>query len=278
MHLKFQVIGKENIIDYPHMGVNGQGMNIMKKITTILIIAFCLSLLIVPVIAANEVQGIHSGNTGKDADNKGQSHGNKNGLSESWDNSSLTMQTPEISRDGDRNKSPETSRNNSQIPGLKSQGKEEQGASVRNANTVPPGWEMNPNEVREGVHSLLAIENRTGGIGPQVSAIAREFNNSANASRLYENRIKSRDTLSWFFFGGDQQAATELANLTSQNQARINEIENLMNTTTLDAETSSVMYEQLQALQQNVAHYQQLSKQTKQDLGIFGWFWSKFRD
>lgn len=56
--------------------------------------------------------------------------------------------------------------------------------------------------------------------------IAREFNNFANVSQQYENRINNRDTFSQFFFGDDRQAATELANLTAQNRARISEIEN----------------------------------------------------
>jgi hypothetical protein len=121
------------------------------------------------------------------------------------------------------------------------------------------------------VQSLLALENRTGGIGPQVSAIAREFNNSANASQEYKNRIRNRDALSRFFFGGDR-LASELENLTAQNKARINEIENLMNTTSLDPDTRSMLEEQLQVLQQKVDFDMQLSAHEKQDRGIFGWF------
>jgi hypothetical protein len=115
------------------------------------------------------------------------------------------------------------------------------------------------------------MENRTGGIGPQVSAIAREFNNSAKASQLYEDRITNRDAISKLFFGGDRQAAAELANLTAQNQARISEIENLMNTTTLDPDTLSQMDQQLQVLRQQLAQEQQLIAQAQQDRGLFGW-------
>ena len=176
-------------------------------------------------------------------------------------------EAPEIKSEGNGNNSKNTQRNISQIPGLNNQSGEDHGATPRNAGTVPPGWERNPNEVRDTVHSLLALENRTGGIGPQVSAIAREFNNSANASQQYKNRIRDRDALSRFFFGGDRQAASELANLTAQNQARISEIENLMNTTSLDADTRTMMVEQLELLQQNVDFDQQLSAHEKQDRG-----------
>ncbi|MCK9307901.1 MAG: hypothetical protein M0P17_10290, partial [Methanoculleus sp.] len=46
-------------------------------------------------------------------------------------------------------------------------------------NTTPGEKEFIPdrNRVRLAVHALLAAENRTGGIGQNVSAIAREVNN-----------------------------------------------------------------------------------------------------
>jgi hypothetical protein len=233
------------------------------------IIALCLTVLVLPVIAADEGQGVHAGLTVGAADNKGQFHGDKGDLSVTGDNNTFPTRTP---GDGNRNNPPDTPHNISQIPGPKDQNGGDQGAARRNTSRVPPGWERNPNEVRDAVHSLLATENRTGGIGPQVSAIAREFNNSVNAGQQFGNRITNRNAFIRFFFGGDQQAANELANLTAQNQARINEIENLMNTTTLNADTRSMMDEQLQLLQQNVAFDQQLSGQAKQDRGIFGGF------
>ncbi len=82
----------------------------------------------------------------------------------------------------------------------------------------------------------------------------------------------NRDAFSRFFFGSDQQAAAELANLTALNQARISEIENLINTTTLDADTRAHMKKHLVVLQQNVAFDLQLAAHARQDRGIFGWF------
>jgi hypothetical protein len=273
------VTGKENIIHYPCNGVSNTDVEILKKINTILIIALCLSFLVLPVIAAKEGQGIHAGITVGAAENNGQYQGDKSGVSGAAENHTSSAPTQNVirgnqqdARGGNRNISADTSRAVSPIPGLKNQSGEDHGASLRNVSPVPSGWVRNPNEVRDAVHSLLAMENRTGGIGPQVSAIARKFNNSANVSQQYENRITNRDVFSRFFFGGDRQAATELANLTAQNQARIAEIENLMNSTTLDADTRSMMDEQLQLLQQNVVFDQQLAAQAQKDRGIFGWF------
>ncbi|MFY1644910.1 hypothetical protein ACK11Z_14360, partial [Methanoculleus bourgensis] len=52
------------------------------------------------------------------------------------------------------------------------------------AENETPGLDRNrmekrdQNQVRLAVHTLLAAENRTGGIGRNISVIAREFNNS----------------------------------------------------------------------------------------------------
>ncbi|PKL70488.1 MAG: hypothetical protein CVV30_03805 [Methanomicrobiales archaeon HGW-Methanomicrobiales-1] len=249
----------------------------MKKIYMLLIIALFLSFLVLPVLAEKEEKGVQNGISIGAAENNGQSQGGKSDVSGAEDNRISLTQTQNIARN-DQQEVRNENRNNSYtprtispVPGLKNQSGEEHGALLRNESTIPPGLERNQNEVREAVHALLAMENRTGGIGPQISAIARQFNNSAIASQQYEERIKNRDMFSLFFFGGDQQAAAELANLTVQNQARISEIGDLMNTTTLDADTRAQMELQIQILQQQLAQEQQLIAQAQQNKGLFGW-------
>jgi hypothetical protein len=251
----------------------------MKTITTILIIAVCLSLLVLPVLADKEGQDVHAGITVGAAESRGPSHeGDTSPTGPSVNRTSATL--PETiagndqrdGREGNKTKPAERTGNNSPVPGLKNTSDTEHRAVPKNTSAVPQGWEKNKNAVRDAVHSLLALENRTGGIGPQISAIAREFNNSADAGRQYEDRIQNRETLSRILFGGDRQAAKELANLTAQNQARITGIENLINSSTLDADNRSRMDEQVQVLKQQVAQEQQLITQAQQDRGLFGWF------
>lgn len=252
----------------------------MKKMTMISILALCLLFLVFPVIADKEGQGIHAGVTvGAAGNSNGQTHDEKGGTAGGEGNHTPAAPANEMSR-GDQRNAERGSQDNStgmqrtvsQIPGLKNQSSEDHGASVRNTGTIPPGWERNPNEVRDAVRLLLAMENRTGGIGPQVSAIAREFSNSENTSQQYRDRIKNRDAFSKIFFGGDRQAAAELANLTAQNQARILEIENLMNTSTLDTDTRTQMDQQMLILRLQLIQEQQLTAQVQQDRGLFGWF------
>jgi hypothetical protein len=129
----------------------------------------------------------------------------------------------------------------------------------------------NQNEVYLAVHTLLAMENLSGGIGPQVSVIAREFNNSAQSTWQYEDRIRNRDPVTRLLFGGDQAAAGELNGLAIQNENRIRQIEQLMNSATLDPETRAMLEEQLRTLEQENTRLAGVSAAEQKDLGIFGW-------
>jgi len=142
-------------------------------------------------------------------------------------------------------------------------------ATVHNATPVRAGWTKNPNMVRDAVHSLLAL-NTTGGLGQQVAAIARDFNNSERSSQQLENRIENRDFLSRFLFGGDKDAADQLAALTAQNRAGIQKIQQLMNSTTLDTETQATISEQLQVLLDEQDRLDALAMQDRQEHGLFG--------
>ncbi len=129
----------------------------------------------------------------------------------------------------------------------------------------------NQNEVRLAVHTLLAMENLTGGIGPQVSAIAREFNNSAQANLAYEERIQNRDTFSRLLFGGDRAAAAQINQTLAQNQARIEQLTQLMQGADLDPDTQQLMQEQLQVLQMEQDRLRLLVQQETANRGLFGW-------
>jgi hypothetical protein len=231
--------------------------------------------LAVPVIAAKEDHGVQTNISGTATQDNGQSQNVKRTVGGVEDNITAARETiREEHRDtqvGNQKNTTTNTRNISQLHETVQQSREEHAATLDNKSAVRQGWTKNENEVRLAVHTLLAMENFTEGIGPQVSAIAREFNNSANSTQRLEERIRNRDAFSRFFFGGDRDAATELANITAQNQVRIGQIRQIMNTTTLDTETRTMMDEQLQVLQQQVTQEQQLSAQEQQDRGMFGW-------
>lgn len=149
--------------------------------------------------------------------------------------------------------------------------RQQMNATLQAAN--PPGQQQNANrnEVRLAVHTLLALGNITGGIGPQVSVIAHEFNNSVQATWQYEERIQNRNLISRLFFGGDQAAAIGLNDLAIQNQNRVRQIEQLMNSSDLDPETRVMLEEQLRIMEQENTRLEQVAQKEQADRGLFGW-------
>ena len=51
------------------------------------------------------------------------------------------------------------------------------------------------------------MEDLAGGIGPQISAIAKEFDNSVTETIEAEEEIEKKGGFARFFSGGDEKAA-----------------------------------------------------------------------
>ncbi|MBU0530185.1 MAG: hypothetical protein KKC05_00790, partial [Nanoarchaeota archaeon] len=132
---------------------------------------------------------------------------------------------------------------------------------------------QNQNRVKLAVHAMLAMENLTGGIGQNISKIAKEFNNSVNKTIKSEEKIQNRDMFTKFFFGGDEVAAGEIENEVIQNQERIQELKKLRETCTCDEEVKNILQEQIQSLEQEQTRLNQLSNGEKSNKGLFGWLW-----
>lgn len=133
---------------------------------------------------------------------------------------------------------------------------------------------QNQNEVRMAVHSLLAMENLTGGIGPQVRQIARNFNNSVQATIRAEENIKERGAFMRFFAGGDEGAAEEIKEQVSENRQRVEELRQLRETCLgCPEEVRQIMQEQIQDIEQEQERLSRLVQREKNSKGIFGWIW-----
>lgn len=130
---------------------------------------------------------------------------------------------------------------------------------------------VNQNRVRLAVHALLEMENRTGGIGRNVSMIAREFNNSLQAAIRAEERMQARSGIERLFLGGDEKAAAEALILVEQNRVRIMQLNQLMNEFECTDEMKSLMQEQIRELEREQTRLTELARKEKQDKGILGW-------
>ncbi|WP_292365163.1 MULTISPECIES: hypothetical protein [unclassified Methanoculleus] len=140
-------------------------------------------------------------------------------------------------------------------------------------NATPQGGEFAPdrNQVRLAVHALLGAENRTGGIGENVSAIAREINNSVRKTFEAEEQIRARHGFMRFLFGGDAQAARLIEEEAQRNQERATELRRLIENCTCDDETRTMLQEQVRTIEQEQDRLRTLANEEMQVRGLFSW-------
>jgi hypothetical protein len=127
------------------------------------------------------------------------------------------------------------------------------------------------------VHVLLnetQTREMLGGVGPQVAAYAREFNNSLQSQIRAEERIETRNAFVRFFVGGDEEATGILEQETIRNQERIQQMNQLITQCQdCDPQIQQILQEQIQEMEQQQTRLQQLAQKEKQDKGVFGWLW-----
>jgi len=135
------------------------------------------------------------------------------------------------------------------------------------------GESENANPVRIAVHTLLAMENRTGGIGKNISAIAKDFDNSKDVTNDAEKKIAARSGIRKFFFGGDVADADKIEKEIVKNNARIAKLNSLLEQCTdcTDADKATIQ-EKITAIEQENTRLQTLATAEKKHKGLFGWF------
>lgn len=132
----------------------------------------------------------------------------------------------------------------------------------------------NQNQVRMAVHTFLAMEDLVGGIGPQVREIAREFNNSVQATIKAEENIEKRGAFKRFFAGGDEESAEELEQESKKNMEKLQEMKQLKDECDdCTEEVKAMMQEQIQNMEQEQVRLQELAEKEKKSKGLFGWMW-----
>ena len=129
----------------------------------------------------------------------------------------------------------------------------------------------NANPVRLAVHSLLASKDLLGGIGPQVSEIAKRMNDSVATTTEVEAKVKSRGFLARIFFGGDSTSADIIAKEATQNQARIDSLTTLLNQANVSADVQATLKAQITALQTAQTRLKALAEREKKACGLFSW-------
>lgn len=129
----------------------------------------------------------------------------------------------------------------------------------------------NANSVRLAVHALLASKDLVGGIGPQVSEIAKQMNDSVATTTGAEAKIQSRGFLARFLFGGDNTSADVITKEATKNQTRIDSLTALLTQTNVSTEVQAALNEQITALKDAQARLQTLAQREQKAWGLFSW-------
>ena len=136
---------------------------------------------------------------------------------------------------------------------------------------------QNQNVVREAVHTLLSAENLVGKIGPQISAIAKEFNNSVSSTIRAEEKIQKRSQVIKFFVGGDKDAAQTLRTALDQNKEKLTELKKLKDDCKCAEEVKNIVQEQVQKIEQEQTRLENVAENETSKKGVFGWFLKWFK-
>jgi hypothetical protein len=250
----------------------------MKKVILTLIILVVLATFAMPVIAAKEDNGVKAGITVAAAKTQTTSSGeqeNRHGADDTVTVTPTTRETLEVEH-GTENQIDDSKKTSGrtivQVREDRHKSLESLNATLRNISSGEREQIKNENEVRIAVTTLLDVEDLSGGIGRNVSAIARDFNNSASSTRKLEDRIQSRNSFVRLLFGGDRDAARELAAQTAQNNARIAELQRLISSATLNTEVRAVIEDQVRIVQKDQDRLSQLATREQEDRGLFGRF------
>ncbi len=127
-------------------------------------------------------------------------------------------------------------------------------------------------QVSVAVHALLASQDLLGGgIGQQVSDIAREVDDSVATTTNAEARIQSRGFFTRLFFGGDKQAASVISEQVAQNQDHIQTLTGLLSEASTTADVKAELESQIQAVQQEQTRLQDVAQSQSKLWGLFSW-------
>lgn len=144
----------------------------------------------------------------------------------------------------------------------------------RLASTSPSGREAfeHASEVSVAVHALLASRDLLGGgIGSQVSEIAKQMNDSVATTTNVEAKLQSRGILSRIFFGGDKKSAEVISAQIEQNKARLQTLTGILSSASTTEEVKATLDAQVQAMQDEQNRLQTVAQGQSKLWGIFSW-------
>src|SRR3989344_4667413 len=127
------------------------------------------------------------------------------------------------------------------------------------------------NPVRLAVHAFLNSGDLLGGIGEQVSEIAKEMNDSNATTTRMEIKMHSRGFLTRLLFGGDKDSAEIISKIVIHNQKLIEDLTALLDQSNISADVRVTLNAQITALENAQARLMNIATKERSSWGIFSW-------
>ena len=144
-----------------------------------------------------------------------------------------------------------------------------EGLSQRNEKALE-----NMSEVAKYVQQLLQTKT-TGGIGEQVREVARKQNQAQEQIEEELTKLDSKSKLARLLTGTDHGAIKNIKAILVQNRVRINQLEQLQNKLTNQADLKMIK-ETIQAIIEENASLQERVGTEEQSRSLLGWFFKFF--
>lgn len=129
----------------------------------------------------------------------------------------------------------------------------------------------NANEVRLAVHTLLSSKDLLGGIGQQVSEIAKDMDRTVTTTTNAEAKIQSRGFLTRLIFGGDKLSAGAIMDEVVKNQKHIDDVTTLIDQSNVSSDIRSTLSVQITALKDAQSRLQALAEKEQKKWGLLSW-------
>ncbi len=129
--------------------------------------------------------------------------------------------------------------------------------------------------VSDSVQGLLQMGNAKGGIGQQVSEIAKAQNQAQGKIESGLAKLEKRSNFAKRLFGADRQALGELKGELEGNQLRIQALQELITQTENEGELTDLQLAVKSFVDQNTALQDQIDTEEATP-SVFGWFFRLF--
>ena len=126
------------------------------------------------------------------------------------------------------------------------------------------------NVTARAVYAFRAAAPLTGGNAADLIRLSEEINDSVRIAAQNEEQIRSQNAFMVFLFGGDHAAADSMMQSVVRNRVRIEEMNRLIDACGCDSETAALLREQVQAMEQEQARFEELAAAENAKRGIFG--------